>query len=164
MAAAASSLRLTLSPLLRKVPYTNSTPIIGNRRRWECFRYCSFSSTPQSYSWQPFRKKKVVMRIAYTGTNYRGLQMQRDQNSLSSMLCFPLLFSHNYGVVPGVQHVSVSELHSMTFIFLNYLILVLCLVYVCLYKCLVGSVCCIIFIYMGSRRKSKNCWESFWSL
>ncbi|AES98929.1 putative pseudouridylate synthase, tRNA pseudouridine(38-40) synthase [Medicago truncatula] len=85
MAAAASSLRLTLSPLLRKVPYTNSTPIIGNRRRWECFRYCSFSSTPQSYSWQPFRKKKVVMRIAYTGTNYRGLQMQRDQNSLSTV-------------------------------------------------------------------------------
>jgi len=123
MAGAASSLRLTLLPLLRKSPYTNSTPITGNRRSWECFRYCSFSSTPQSYSWQPFRKKKVVMRIAYTGTNYRGLQMQRDQNSLSSMLCFSLLYSffcsYNYAAVSGVQHVSASELHSMTFIFLN---------------------------------------------
>lgn len=69
--AGASSLRLALFPLLRKTPYTNST-FIPRNRNWECFRCCSSSPTPQSYSWQPFRKKKVVMRIAYVGTNYRG--------------------------------------------------------------------------------------------
>jgi hypothetical protein len=74
MAATASSLRLTFFPLLRKAPYTN-TPII-DKRRWSYFRCCSFSHSPspspQPSSWQPFRKKKVVMRIAYVGTNYRG--------------------------------------------------------------------------------------------
>ncbi|XP_057512378.1 putative tRNA pseudouridine synthase isoform X1 [Actinidia eriantha] len=34
--------------------------------------------------WTPFRKKKVVMRVGYVGTDYRGLQMQRDEHSLSS--------------------------------------------------------------------------------
>ncbi|KAL4189919.1 hypothetical protein AMTRI_Chr08g167840 [Amborella trichopoda] len=28
--------------------------------------------------WESFRKKKVVMRIGYVGTDYRGLQLQRD--------------------------------------------------------------------------------------
>ncbi|WJX63726.1 tRNA pseudouridine(38-40) synthase [Trifolium repens] len=81
MAATASSLRLTFFLLLRKAPYTNTPPII-DKRRWSYFRCCSFSPSPspQPSSWQPFRKKKVVMRIAYVGTNYRGLQMQRDEN------------------------------------------------------------------------------------
>ncbi|KAI5434934.1 putative tRNA pseudouridine synthase [Lathyrus oleraceus] len=82
--AGASSLRLALFPLLRKTPYTNTT-FIHRNRNWECFRCCSSSPTPQSYSWQPFRKKKVVMRIAYVGTNYRGLQMQRDENTRSTV-------------------------------------------------------------------------------
>ncbi|XP_071737990.1 putative tRNA pseudouridine synthase [Rutidosis leptorrhynchoides] len=30
--------------------------------------------------WQPFRKKKVVMRVGYVGTDYRGLQMQKDDS------------------------------------------------------------------------------------
>ncbi|KAL5102265.1 hypothetical protein RYX36_006592 [Vicia faba] len=82
--AAASSLRLSLLPLLRKTPYTNTTSILRNTS-CQYFRYCSSSPTSQSYSWQPFRKKKVVMRIAYVGTNYRGLQMQRDENARSTV-------------------------------------------------------------------------------
>ncbi|XP_034688518.1 putative tRNA pseudouridine synthase isoform X3 [Vitis riparia] len=35
--------------------------------------------------WESFRKKKVVMRVGYVGTNYRGLQMQRDESSLSTI-------------------------------------------------------------------------------
>ncbi|XP_058775784.1 putative tRNA pseudouridine synthase [Vicia villosa] len=80
--AVASYLRLALFPLLRKTSYTNTTSLLRNTSS-EYFRYCSSSPTPQSYSWQPFRMKKVVMRIAYVGTNYRGLQMQRDENTHS---------------------------------------------------------------------------------
>ncbi|XP_057953311.1 putative tRNA pseudouridine synthase [Malania oleifera] len=35
--------------------------------------------------WEPFRKKKVVMRVGYVGTDYRGLQMQRDGGSLPTV-------------------------------------------------------------------------------
>ncbi|XP_058198741.1 putative tRNA pseudouridine synthase isoform X2 [Rhododendron vialii] len=35
--------------------------------------------------WTPFRKKKVVMRVGYVGSGYRGLQMQRDENALSTI-------------------------------------------------------------------------------
>ncbi|KAL2899370.1 putative tRNA pseudouridine synthase, partial [Bienertia sinuspersici] len=30
--------------------------------------------------WESFRKKKVVMRVGYVGTNYKGLQKQREDN------------------------------------------------------------------------------------
>ncbi|XP_031377229.1 putative tRNA pseudouridine synthase isoform X2 [Punica granatum] len=40
---------------------------------------------PGSTKWQPFRKKKVVMRVGYVGSDYRGLQMQRDEHSLSTI-------------------------------------------------------------------------------
>ncbi|KAI3507948.1 hypothetical protein L1887_22945 [Cichorium endivia] len=30
--------------------------------------------------WEPYRKKKVVMRVGYVGTDYRGLQMQKDDS------------------------------------------------------------------------------------
>ncbi|XP_057442165.1 putative tRNA pseudouridine synthase [Lotus japonicus] len=73
---AISSLRVTLFPLLKKAPYT-ITPAIGRRKTWGRFHCCSCSSSPDS--WQPLRKKKVVMRVAYVGTNYRGLQWQRDE-------------------------------------------------------------------------------------
>ncbi|XP_028753348.1 putative tRNA pseudouridine synthase [Neltuma alba] len=33
----------------------------------------------------PFMKKKVVMRVGYVGTDYRGLQMQRDEHRLSTI-------------------------------------------------------------------------------
>ncbi|CAI0399566.1 unnamed protein product [Linum tenue] len=35
--------------------------------------------------WEPFRKKKVVLRVGYVGTNYRGLQKQYDEHSLSTI-------------------------------------------------------------------------------
>ncbi|KAK7321408.1 hypothetical protein VNO77_32029 [Canavalia gladiata] len=42
--------------------------------------------TPLSLqNWEPFLKKKVVMRVGYVGTDYRGLQMQRDEHRLSTI-------------------------------------------------------------------------------
>ncbi|CAK9162428.1 unnamed protein product [Ilex paraguariensis] len=38
-----------------------------------------------SDKWESFRKKKVVMRVGYVGTDYRGLQLQRDEHSLSTI-------------------------------------------------------------------------------
>ncbi|XP_010521997.1 PREDICTED: putative tRNA pseudouridine synthase [Tarenaya hassleriana] len=35
--------------------------------------------------WESFRKKKVVMRVGYVGTDYRGLQMQRDEHAHSTI-------------------------------------------------------------------------------
>nr|GME12988.1 putative tRNA pseudouridine synthase isoform X1 [Ipomoea batatas] len=46
------------------------------------------SNAPHSISaakWEPFRKKKVVMRVGYVGSDYRGLQMQRDVHALSTI-------------------------------------------------------------------------------
>ncbi|XP_074279543.1 putative tRNA pseudouridine synthase [Silene latifolia] len=33
-----------------------------------------------SPKWEAFRKKKVVMRVGYSGSNYKGLQKQREDN------------------------------------------------------------------------------------
>lgn len=41
------------------------------------------SNTAQK--WEPFRKKKVVMRVGYVGSDYRGLQIQRDEHELSTI-------------------------------------------------------------------------------
>ncbi|WOL14783.1 hypothetical protein Cni_G23564 [Canna indica] len=35
--------------------------------------------------WESFRKKKVVMRVGYVGTDYRGLQKQHDAHDLSTI-------------------------------------------------------------------------------
>ncbi|CAN0903775.1 Putative tRNA pseudouridine synthase [Linum grandiflorum] len=35
--------------------------------------------------WIPIRKKKVVLRVGYVGTDYRGLQKQHDEHSLSTV-------------------------------------------------------------------------------
>ncbi|KAF5751314.1 Pseudouridine synthase family protein [Tripterygium wilfordii] len=92
------SLRFSLSPWL-----TNNPPpffkiciiprIIPFTLRVIC--HCSISqSLPPSTSpastvlpekWVPFRKKKVVMRVGYVGSDYRGLQMQRHEHSLSTI-------------------------------------------------------------------------------
>ncbi|XP_020210633.1 putative tRNA pseudouridine synthase isoform X2 [Cajanus cajan] len=76
-------LRVPLFPMLKKSVFT-FTPAMGKRRRtrfeFHCCCYCS-----SSQSWQPSRKKKVAMRVAYVGTNYRGLQMQTDQHSISTI-------------------------------------------------------------------------------
>ncbi|XAR58859.1 Mitochondrial tRNA pseudouridine(27/28) synthase [Bertholletia excelsa] len=39
----------------------------------------------RGYRWEPFRKKKVVMRVGYVGADYRGLQKQRDDHSLPTI-------------------------------------------------------------------------------
>ncbi|CAA6661864.1 unnamed protein product [Spirodela intermedia] len=47
--------------------------------------FCSSSpAVPARGKWESFRKKKVVMRVGYVGTDYRGLQKQIDQDALSS--------------------------------------------------------------------------------
>ncbi|KAL5582896.1 hypothetical protein UlMin_015338 [Ulmus minor] len=91
---ALSSLRLPLYPWLTKTPtrsFRFSNPIIPVRLNQI---YCSISSSPPSSAedtgihrqkWKPFRKKKVVVRVGYVGTDYRGLQMQRDEHSLSTI-------------------------------------------------------------------------------
>ncbi|XP_065880404.1 putative tRNA pseudouridine synthase [Euphorbia lathyris] len=35
--------------------------------------------------WESFRKKKVVLRVGYVGTDYRGLQKQLDEHSTSTI-------------------------------------------------------------------------------
>lgn len=49
----------------------------------------SAASTPSDHSlpdkWESYRKKKVVIRIGYVGTDYRGLQIQRDDPSLKTI-------------------------------------------------------------------------------
>ncbi|KAL3517988.1 hypothetical protein ACH5RR_020577 [Cinchona calisaya] len=40
---------------------------------------------PSPSKWEPFRKKKVVMRVGYVGSDYRGLQIQRDEHALSTV-------------------------------------------------------------------------------
>ncbi|KAG5064168.1 hypothetical protein AAZX31_02G218400 [Glycine max] len=53
----------------------------------KCF--CASTSTQSlptpSEKWEPFLKKKVVMRVGYVGTDFRGLQMQRDEHRLSTV-------------------------------------------------------------------------------
>ncbi|KOM47189.1 hypothetical protein LR48_Vigan07g089300 [Vigna angularis] len=78
----ASWLRVPLFPLLRKAPFRVS-PAFGKNKRRTRFHACCCSTSSQS--WQPSRKKKVVMRVAYVGTNYRGLQMQHDEHFLSTI-------------------------------------------------------------------------------
>lgn len=39
----------------------------------------------ENNKWKPFIKKKVVMRVGYVGSDYRGLQMQRDEHELSTI-------------------------------------------------------------------------------
>ncbi|XP_020972515.1 putative tRNA pseudouridine synthase [Arachis ipaensis] len=69
------SLQLPLFSLLRRASKTV--------KRFHCRSSSTqpLSSTAQSRVWHPLRKKKVVMRVGYVGTNYRGLQMQRDECS-----------------------------------------------------------------------------------
>ncbi|GAV58646.1 PseudoU_synth_1 domain-containing protein [Cephalotus follicularis] len=105
---AAFSLRFPLlSPLLVNNPTPNfklSIPILiapplPLTLLASCCRCCSSSSPPSTsltlihsspnhslaVKWEPFRKKKVVMRVGYVGTHYRGLQIQRDEHSFSTI-------------------------------------------------------------------------------
>ncbi|KAK4752943.1 hypothetical protein SAY87_021741 [Trapa incisa] len=69
--------------------YTTIDPISAYKRFF-CFSIppsptCSEELCSEPNKWQPFRKKKVVMRVGYVGSNYRGLQMQRDEHSLTTI-------------------------------------------------------------------------------
>ncbi|XP_010921092.1 putative tRNA pseudouridine synthase [Elaeis guineensis] len=95
--AAASSVRLPFSPWL--LPNPSSLALLRNSSSFcllpnpRIFRVLCSSSVPTpppatdhgGRRWESFRKKKVVMRVGYVGTDYRGLQMQRDSHSLSTI-------------------------------------------------------------------------------
>ncbi|KAK7385606.1 hypothetical protein VNO78_31334 [Psophocarpus tetragonolobus] len=52
---------------------------------FKCFCSSTHSLPTPSLKWEPFLKKKVVMRVGYVGTDFRGLQMQRDEHRLSTI-------------------------------------------------------------------------------
>ncbi|KAI3927122.1 hypothetical protein MKX01_029890 [Papaver californicum] len=109
--AISSCLRLPLSPswLIRtpssSSPFQFSVPNykIKNHRLYLPRFYCYTSSSssdqlleippppPQTITtatglkWESFRKKKVVMRVGYVGTDYKGLQIQRQETSASTI-------------------------------------------------------------------------------
>ncbi|KAL0533519.1 hypothetical protein IC582_027551 [Cucumis melo] len=93
-----SSLRLPLSPWITKsssscfrFPYPVFVPRTPRLRPTLLYCFSSAAASTDAFStqcapdqlrkWQAFRKKKVVLRIGYVGTDYRGLQMQRNQLS-----------------------------------------------------------------------------------
>ncbi|KAJ9565248.1 hypothetical protein OSB04_001214 [Centaurea solstitialis] len=95
---ATSSFRLAVSPLIHS--HNSSSKLLFSIPNYKAtsIRILCFSSSsspltttletlapppPPDHSgnkWEPFRKKKVVMRIGYVGTDYRGLQMQKDDS------------------------------------------------------------------------------------
>ncbi|XP_078445537.1 pseudouridine synthase family protein isoform X2 [Wolffia australiana] len=91
-----SSLRCHLFPSWVR-PYTNTNGrlfhCLPNRRCLPQSRncaiqrvFCSSSALADSErKWESYRKKKVVMRVGYVGTDYRGLQKQIDQDSSSTI-------------------------------------------------------------------------------
>ncbi|XP_077222581.1 pseudouridine synthase family protein [Tasmannia lanceolata] len=91
---AAASLRLSFSPLIPNPSYRFH---LRNPKSFTIFCSSSSSSSdppPRSSNplietggekWESFLKKKVVMRVGYVGTDYRGLQMQRDASAFSTI-------------------------------------------------------------------------------
>ncbi|KAI9110563.1 hypothetical protein K1719_018429 [Acacia pycnantha] len=94
------SLRFPLSPCPNQFlhPYPNPIskfPLLPPRL-FRCYSSSTETETPTQSpqnpnlllspnKWHPFLKKKVVMRVGYIGTDYRGLQMQRDEHILSTI-------------------------------------------------------------------------------
>ncbi|XP_015573835.1 putative tRNA pseudouridine synthase isoform X2 [Ricinus communis] len=81
---ALSSLRFPLYPLLLRSPRRvffkfPVIPILPSRLSSQSHAHIL------SQKWEPFRKKKVVLRVGYVGTDYRGLQKQEDEHSLSTI-------------------------------------------------------------------------------
>ncbi|XP_014503538.1 putative tRNA pseudouridine synthase [Vigna radiata var. radiata] len=62
------------------LPYLLLPPTLFN-----CFCSSTHSLPTPSQKWEPFLKKKVVMRVGYVGTDFRGLQIQRDEHTLSTI-------------------------------------------------------------------------------
>ncbi|KAK6271678.1 hypothetical protein POUND7_008761 [Theobroma cacao] len=84
---AISCLRASLAPWLMKTrnPPPLKLPCPRIQLRFLCSSSTAQPLPPASPKWEPFRKKKVVMRVGYVGTNYRGLQVQRDEHQLSTI-------------------------------------------------------------------------------
>ncbi|XP_076914729.1 putative tRNA pseudouridine synthase isoform X1 [Bidens hawaiensis] len=97
---ATSSFRFAFSPLIHTHISSKLLFSIPNIQS-KSIGFLSFSSIPQTATaletlppqtqsesventtlnkWEPYRKKKVVMRVGYVGTDYRGLQMQKDDS------------------------------------------------------------------------------------
>ncbi|KAL8129874.1 hypothetical protein V2J09_019029, partial [Rumex salicifolius] len=94
---AVSSLRIPLTPWIPPVCKPSSSLFLRISQKTYPLLVRCFSSSPSpstllaaepeavndhsSHSkWESFRKKKVVMRVGYVGTNYKGLQIQRHEN------------------------------------------------------------------------------------
>lgn len=90
--AISSCLRIALCPL--KTPPTH----LRCRNHKLLAIVCCFSSSSQTpyylpnTKWDPFRKKKVVMRVGYIGTDYRGMYV-------SSMCIFSIFNYPSYTYV-----------------------------------------------------------------
>ncbi|KAK7300834.1 hypothetical protein RJT34_11685 [Clitoria ternatea] len=77
-------------PSLVAMLFSSSSPLpfllLPSSKLLRCFTSSSLPTPSLSLDkWQPFLKKKVVMRVGYVGTDYRGLQIQRDEHRLSTI-------------------------------------------------------------------------------
>ncbi|KAM7527595.1 hypothetical protein LguiB_031005 [Lonicera macranthoides] len=63
-----------------------------------------------NYKWESFRKKKVVMRVGYVGTDYRGLQKQLDQPSIATIEGALETALYNAG---GIRDSNFGNLHKV---------------------------------------------------
>ncbi|WCJ34964.1 hypothetical protein M5689_016240 [Euphorbia peplus] len=93
-----SRMRLPLYPWLLKTPKHLSLKSPINPNLSPKFSLLLSSSALQSHpdlapspshspaqKWESFRKKKVVLRVGYVGTHYRGLQKQQDKHSIPTV-------------------------------------------------------------------------------
>ncbi|CAK8537921.1 unnamed protein product [Lathyrus sativus] len=79
-----TSLPFPLSPTRNpNVPFYLLPP----KTLFKCFCSSTTHSLPplSPDKWEPFLKKKVVMRVGYIGTDFRGLQIQRNEHKLSTI-------------------------------------------------------------------------------
>ncbi|KRG88463.1 hypothetical protein GLYMA_U039500v4 [Glycine max] len=77
-----STMVAMLFPSSSSLPFLLLPPILF---KFFCASTSTQSLPTPSEKWEPFLKKKVVMRVGYVGTNFRGLQMQRDEHRLSTI-------------------------------------------------------------------------------
>lgn len=102
---AASSLRLSLSPpwvatrasnvrlsntkkplnLLVRFSTSSSAVVVSSEPVTDAASEIAALEPVSPRKWEAFRKKKVVMRVGYVGSDYRGLQIQRDEHALSTI-------------------------------------------------------------------------------
>ncbi|KAL3631790.1 hypothetical protein CASFOL_024774 [Castilleja foliolosa] len=91
-----SLIQVSLTPFTRNPCFRNTSNykpwnIIINHNSTSSYAAAAAAATTQTspsetpIKWEPFRKKKVAMRVGYVGSDYRGLQIQRDQPGLSTI-------------------------------------------------------------------------------